>query len=742
MQGSPDVSGLDERRLRLLVENASDVITLVTADLRIVLQTGAAERLLGYEAGKLEDTKFGELVDPAGLMRLRAACAQAADGVASRPVEHRLLRHDGVWLDCETSVRFERRVGQLVLSSRDIRERRVAATKLRRQADQQGVVAALSAEALGGEELSELMLHAVHVVSTTLGADYVGVHRYLPELDAFVPFVSVGLDALRRPGERVPASGSQLGLTLTSRYPVIVRDWADESRFREASSLSEHGIASSISTVVPAGATPFGTISAQSAGQGRFNYEDGVFLQSIANTLAASVARVAGEERIRHQALHDAITGLPNRMLLEDRVMRALATVQRRDRKLAVLFLDLDNFKRINDSLGHAIGDEVLKAVSQRLENSLRTEDTLARFGGDEFVILLPEVDGDEDWMEVVERIRTSLKLPVTMAGRSIITSVSIGVAIGDSSREGQPAQTLIRDADLAMYAAKQRGPGEAQLFAEHMYDAAVQRLDLTGDLHQALERQEIEVHYQPIVALNDQTIVGMEALVRWNHPRHGLLSPATFLPLAAEAGLIGALGRQVQRLACDDLRRWQLARGHHRNLYVAVNLSTQDLHAPDLVAYLTNLLDVTGLAASSLVLEITEDVLLGTDESIVLRLRDLKQLGLRLAVDDFGTGYSALSYLQRFPLDILKIDKSFIEDLSEASDQERLVKGIIELAHALHLETVAEGVETPEQAAVLRAGQSEFGQGIYFSAPLPSAQMDVMLSLEPDTGGRTQGAS
>jgi diguanylate cyclase (GGDEF)-like protein len=416
-------------------------------------------------------------------------------------------------------------------------------------------------------------------------------------------------------------------------------------------------------------------------------------------------------------------------VLLEDRLARALASARRHGRSLAVLFLDLDHFKRVNDGLGHTTGDDVLLAVAQRLSGCLRSEDTLARFGGDEFVVLLPEIEDDQGWRVVVERIREALRTPLNLDGRQIMVSVSIGVAIGGTREPGKDAQALIRDADLAMYAAKQSGPGRETVFAEEMYHAAVQRLDLLGDLHRALEENQFSAHYQPIVSLEHERIVGLEALVRWEHPEHGLLPPSAFLPLAEETGLMVALGRRVLRQACEQLRRWQRSGPSWRELYVSVNLSTQEVHDPELVANVAQVLKDTGVAPETLVLEITEGVLLDTGDEAIDRLKDLGRLGVRLAVDDFGTGYSALSYLQRFPMDILKIDKSFIDQLGEHDGQERLVNGIIELARGVDLETVAEGIETSRQADALRGMNAGLGQGFHFARPLRPEDVDSLLS-------------
>jgi diguanylate cyclase (GGDEF)-like protein/PAS domain S-box-containing protein len=574
-----------DRGIRSLIENASDVITVLEPDLTIVFQTASGERLLGYPTSELERTKFASLVHPADIGRLRLTCASAADGIRSGPVDLRLRHSDGTWIDAEIAVRHQADEGHLVLTTRDARERKRAERKLRHQAAQQAVVAALGAQALEGGELLELVLQAASEVQRVLDADFAGLHQHVPDREAFVLFGGVGLESFRRNGATIAAPGTWLGHVLEHKHALVVSDWTAASQFSESSFFGSHDIRSGLGVLVPGPGAPFGVLSVQAGDRGHFNYEDGVFLQSVAHVLAAAIARTETEAAIRHQALHDAVTGLPNRILFEDRLTRVLATARRHGRSLAVLFLDLDNFKRVNDSLGHAVGDEVLRTVARRMAGCIRMEDTLARFGGDEFVVLMPEINRPEDWSHLVDRISEALQEPLPTAGGQIVTSVSVGVATGGAPDPAKDAQALLRDADLAMYAAKQRGPGHREVFEERMYDNAVQRLDLIGDLHQALDRHEFEVHFQPIVRLQGQATVGLEALVRWNHPRHGLLAPALFLPLAEETGLMVPLGRWVLRQACENLARWHRANPENAELYVSVNLSTQEVHAPDLVA-------------------------------------------------------------------------------------------------------------------------------------------------------------
>jgi EAL domain-containing protein (putative c-di-GMP-specific phosphodiesterase class I) len=327
----------------------------------------------------------------------------------------------------------------------------------------------------------------------------------------------------------------------------------------------------------------------------------------------------------------------------------------------------------------------------------------------------------------VVGRIKSALAKPLRVGEREIVTSASIGIALGQGGIGDEP-RALMRDADLAMYAAKQHGAGGWEFFAEHMRDTAVRQLELTSDLYQAIEREEFEVHYQPIIALSDDSIVGAEALVRWRHPRHGLLSPGMFLPIAEETGLIVPLGRLVLREACRTLRGWQQAGCAGPEVQIGVNLGPQQLSHATLIEDIRAILTETGLCPGDLVLEITEDVLLSRD-GVTERLLELKELGVKLAVDDFGTGYSALSHLQRFPIDLLKIDKGFLDSLGDSDDHTRLIQGIVELAHALGMRTVAEGIETQRQAEAVRALGSEMGQGFHFAKPLPAVDVQALLA-------------
>ncbi len=436
------------------------------------------------------------------------------------------------------------------------------------------------------------------------------------------------------------------------------------------------------------------------------------------------------EERLARQALYDAITGLPNRVLLMDRVRHALASGRVGETApIAMLILDLDRFKVINESLGHTVGDVLLAAVAERLHGALRPADTVARFGGDEFGILLDPISGADEAVEVAERVDALLSAPFRLGGRDVFISASLGIAVG---RPGvSDADDLMRDAEIALYRAKANSAVRHTLFDPSMSADTVERLDIENDLRQAVERDELRLHYQPLIDLATGRISGLEALVRWQHPVRGLIPPLSFIPLAEETGLILPIGAWVLETACRQARAWQLAFPTDPPLTMSVNLSARQFGQPDLVAQVAAILETTGLPAHSLELEITETVVMDESEAGIRALRALRELGCRLALDDFGTGYSSLSYLKSLPLDTIKIDRSFVAGLGGDDANLPIVKAVIALAHGLGIDVTAEGIETPEQLAWLRDLACDRGQGFYYARPLPAAQ--VVTLLEPD---------
>lgn len=423
--------------------------------------------------------------------------------------------------------------------------------------------------------------------------------------------------------------------------------------------------------------------------------------------------RRQAEERARHLADHDALTGLPNRRLLEDRLTQALALSQRNRKQTAVMFVDLDRFKAINDSLGHAVGDQVLKEVAQRLVKQLRIGDTVCRVGGDEFVVVLPEAKRSTDAAQVAGKIIDTLSQPVRVADRELTVTPSIGIAVFPD--DGRDAEALIRNADAAMYHAKESGRANYQFFTEQMNQMASRRLALENDLRHAVQKGELELHYQPVAELKGGTVVAHEALVRWQHPKKGLVPPADFIQLAEDTGLILGIGEWVLHEAC----RWATFIGTEHGVQVAVNLSARQFKDPKLIDLVRRVLAESGLPPTLLVLEITESTAMQQTDVAVRTLKRLKDLGVSLALDDFGTGYSSLAYLRRFPVDRLKIDRSFIADIPGDRNAESLLKGIVGLAHALGLTVVAEGVETQAQKDFLAALGCDLAQGYLIGRPV-----------------------
>lgn len=436
--------------------------------------------------------------------------------------------------------------------------------------------------------------------------------------------------------------------------------------------------------------------------------------------------RQALEEQLAHQAFHDPLTGLANRVLFKDRVDHSLARRSRTGEDVALLFLDLDNFKSVNDSFGHDAGDSLLINVAERLQACLRDADTIARLGGDEFAVLLENVGGVDDVYVVADRLIEALQMPFKLNHRHVMCTASIGIAFSDSTQEAP--DELLANADVAMYAAKAQGKSHRETYRPDMRRLLMDRMDLEVRLQQALENREFIVHYQPIVAVVSGHITGVEALVRWQHPEKGILAPGDFIPLAEETGLIVPIGRWVLEQACYQARTWQVQFPSDPPLKVSVNLSVRQFQKPNIVAEIASVLQASELPPASLILEITESMLVQDTAAAVRKLEQLKSLGVQIALDDFGTGYSSLSYLRRFPIDVLKIDKSFIEGVHTACEDSTLTRAIVQIGETLSLRTVAEGIELAEQAAELHSLGCNEGQGYYFARPLEADALADLL--------------
>jgi diguanylate cyclase (GGDEF)-like protein/PAS domain S-box-containing protein len=445
-----------------------------------------------------------------------------------------------------------------------------------------------------------------------------------------------------------------------------------------------------------------------------------------------SLAR-ATTERMSYLAQHDSLTDLPNRVLMNDRLVEAIALSDRHKRKLAILFLDLDLFKHINDSLGHVVGDRVLQSVGRRLSTCVRSSDTVSRQGGDEFVILLWEVRHSRDAAVAAEKIFRALREPHLIDKHELHITGSIGIVTYPD--DGADAESLLKNADAAMYHAKESGRDSYQFFKPEMNVRALERQGLEADLRRAIERQDLQLHYQPKVDLVSGAIVGVEALIRWRHPQRGLVPPIQFVAIAEECGLIIPMGRWVLREACRQARAWQL--DGSPPVCMAINISSVELRSPHFAAGVLAILKETGLDPRYLELELTETFLMLDSKSTAEVLDELKVIGVQLALDDFGTGYSSLSYLKRFPIDVLKIDRSFVSDLTDDTDDAGIVAAVISLGKSLHMQVVAEGVETRAQLEFLQAHGCPVGQGFLFSEALPTAEITQLMRIGSTGGAR-----
>jgi diguanylate cyclase (GGDEF)-like protein/PAS domain S-box-containing protein len=674
-----------EQRFRSSFDDAAIGMALVAPDGRFLQTNRSLCEILGYPEEELLGKTFQDLTHPEDLdTDLDQVRRMLAAEIRTYQMEKRYLHREGhvVWVLLSVSLVRDEEGEPLYFVSQvqDVSERKRAGEKLRE-----------------AEEKYRTLVEQIPAVTYIDWADGSDTPLYTsPQIEGMLGYTSEEWRADRLWPKRLHPEDRDRVLAADERF-----EKEGEERFG-----AEYRLLAKDGSVVWVREE---AVLVEGLG-GRSRFWQGV--------ITDITERKVLEERLEYRVVHDPLTHLPNRQLFLDRLAQALRrTRRRRGRSVAVLFMDLDNFKDVNDSLGHEAGDLLLVVVAERLRRCLRSEDTLARFGGDEFVVLLEDVDGPEEAVWAAERLTDQLRYPFVLEGRELYARASIGIALGED-RTKDPAD-LLRDADTAMYRAKDEGGG-FRVFDQVMYERVVQRLELQNDLRRAIEQEEFVVHYQPIMSLQTGEVFAVEALVRWEHPERGLLNPDEFVPVAEESGLVVPMGELVLKEACFRTVGWQRQFPRTLPLAISVNLSARQLSRPDLAETVERVLGETGLEGSCLTLDVTETVYvraLGVNTRVLDRLRTL---GVKISIDDFGIGYSSLSYLKKLPADTIKIDKSFVRGLGDDIEDTAIVRMIIELTHTLGMEVVAEGVEAEEQVALLEEMGCDFAQGYFFSRPLP----------------------
>ena len=676
-----DILERSEARFRAMVRDSNDIMAIVDTRGPTRLRQPATERILGFDTDRLVGTSIFDLVHAEDQTAVTAGLDLTRSGMEAERLEIRLRGVDDEWHLMEavtTNLLDDPAVEGFVISARDLTERRRAEADLREA--QEGFRSAFEYAPIG-------------MALTAIDGNLFRVNRALVQI-------------LGR-GERELLGSSAVALC----HPE------DRDAFREAMTRLVQGRAAS-SQVDQRYLHHDGHPVWVSVSASLVRDLDGKPLYFVSQ-IEDITERRASDEALAHQAIHDPLTGLPNRLLFRQRLERELAHATQRNQRIAVLFLDLDRFKDVNDSLGHSAGDRLLVAVADRLGAAMGPTDIVARFGGDEFTVLCQNVTSEETAELMAERIAQAIAVPVALVEGEVFVTASIGITL--SGNDTDTPETLLRNADAAMYRAKELGRDRSHLFEAGAHRRAVDNLRTGNALHRAIERGELRVYYQPMIDLDDGGLTGFEALIRWEHPERGLVSPMEFIPLAEETGLIVPLGAWALEEACRQATRWHAACPRSRRLTMSVNLSPRQLNEPALTNEVARILHDTGIQPASLWLEITESTLMRDAESALSALGALRSLGLHLAVDDFGSGYSSLSYLERLPVEALKIDRSFVDGVGEKSDSTAIVHAIVSLAHALNLMTVAEGIETPQQLGRIRSMGCEFGQGYLFGPPQPA---------------------
>ncbi len=731
-----------EQRFESLVRNSTDLIIVLDPNLLISYSSPAANELMGYAPAELLGRSALQGIHPDDAGRVKAILERLAPEATSELDLIRILHANGSWRWVE--VRAVNLIGDptvkgIVANCRDVTERMIAQEQIQASVARQSAIGGLGRVALAAPDTSTLTERAAALIRATLSVRRCEIllldRGHVADAVVATAGASGGLEVRDRP------TGAVLDACLDADEPVAFVDADPDGPLSGDPDASRTALAQPAQGWSPRDPDPtddaaaqvlavqvadseqvIGVIFVRSGDPRTFTTEEADFLATMAGTLGLALGRRNIEATAQHQALHDSLTGLPNRALFVDRLDLALARMARSDQRLAVLFLDIDHFKVINDSLGHSIGDRILTTVAERLQALLRPGDTVARFGGDEFTVLLDPLSGRAEAETIAERIRNEVARATQVGTTTLQPTVSVGIAVASAGTSN--AETLLRDADAAMYQAKDRGRNKVAVFDDTIRDRVIHRLQTEIDLPRAISDGQLVMRYQPVVALADGTAAGLEALVRWKHPELGEIPPSQFIPIAELSGLIGDLDLWVMRNVMIQCAQEYRSSGDVGRWY-ALNVSARTIAGTELPARVAETLAETGAPPEKICLEITESALMQDLEHSIDVLRALRALGVGIAVDDFGTGYSSLSYLKRLPTTVLKIDGSFVAGLGVDHRDRAIVESVVRLATTLHQQAIAEGVETRSQVEALIETGCPLAQGFYFGRPVDAADLD-----------------
>jgi diguanylate cyclase (GGDEF)-like protein/PAS domain S-box-containing protein len=716
-----------EDRSRSILATSLDAIVTIDSEERITGWNQQAESIFGWTAGEVMGEPLSEKIIPPqqrlahrqGIQRLLES---GQGSIINRRIEVTGLRRNGEEFPLELAIAFIVTDGKPAFSAflRDISESKRTEEKIRRDFHLQQALASVLETAIQPIPFTERLENALKSILATPWLALRGTGAIFLVAEDGNTLLLAAQQGIAEPilqqCAQVPFGECMCGLAARERSPVFASG-VDERHTRSFPGMGPHG---HYCLPILSGEKLLGVVNLYLEEGHQKSEAELHFLSAVTHALGGMIQRHQAEELLQHSAYYDALTGMPNRALLLERLDRCLKReVRHNEFRYAVLFLDLDRFKNINDSLGHASGDQILVNVAERLQQCVRPEDTVARLGGDEFAILLDDISDILDASQVAERIHAAMLPPFEFSGHEVFISTSIGITLG--SPVYKTPEELLRDADTAMYRAKSQGTAKTAIFDEQMHAHVVALVTMETELRWAVERRELRVHYQPIVSASSGEAIGFEALVRWQHPERGMVSPAEFIPVAEECGLIGSIGRWVLQEACREAQAWHTRFPQRDRLFVSVNLSAKQFLQPSLAGEILQTLQESGLAPHQLHLEITESALLDNPETSKQVLVELRAHGIHLYIDDFGTGYSALSYLHNFPFDALKIDRSFVSKLGEGSKHTGMVSAIIAIAQSFGMDVIAEGVETSAQLELLQQLGCHNIQGYYFSRPLPA---------------------